>query len=78
VQVVVMDTDLALVLGAVIAGLGILGALSALRERRTPRAPALTLVIAAGLLVYALTQKPGGYRFDQLPDVFFGVVGRFF
>ncbi|OUS36282.1 hypothetical protein A9Q94_09930 [Rhodobacterales bacterium 56_14_T64] len=73
-----MDTDLALVLGLVIGGFSIPSILSAISDRRSPRASALTILIAFGLLFYAMTVKPGGYQIDQIPDVFFSVLGRYF
>jgi len=72
-----MDTDLALILGLVIGGFSIPSILSALSDRRPPRASALTILIAFGLLIYAMTTKPGGYQIDQIPDVFFSVIGRY-
>jgi len=72
-----MDTDLALILGLVIGGFSIPSILSAMSDRRSPRASALTILIAFGLLFYAMTAKVGGYRIDQIPDVFFSVLGRF-
>ncbi|MFC6761082.1 hypothetical protein ACFQFQ_18870 [Sulfitobacter porphyrae] len=43
-----MDPDLALVLGIVIGALSIPSILSALSDRRAPRASALTILIAGG------------------------------
>ena len=73
-----MDTDLALILGLIIGGFSIPSVLSAISDRRSPRASALTIFIAFGLLIYAMTSKPGGYQIDQIPDVFFSVIGRYF
>lgn len=73
-----MDTDLALILGLVILGFSIPSVLSAMSERRPPRASALTILIGFGLLFYAMTTHPGGYQIDQVPDVFFSVLGRYF
>ncbi|KIC21529.1 hypothetical protein [Leisingera sp. ANG-Vp] len=71
-----MDTDLALILGLVIAGFTIPSILSALSERRPPRASAVTVLIAIGLVTYAVIAKPGGYSVGEIPDAFFRVVGR--
>ncbi|KAE9632514.1 hypothetical protein FEE96_01680 [Parasedimentitalea maritima] len=73
-----MDTDLALILGLVIGGLSIPSIMSAISDRRSPRASALTILIACGLLYYATATKPGGYQIDQIPNVFFSVLGRYF
>ncbi len=72
-----MDTDLALILGILLGGLSIPSILSAISETRPPRASSLMLLAAAGLIVYAMVSHPGGYRLEQIPDVFFSVLGRF-
>ena len=71
-----MDTDLALVLGIVIAALSIPSILSALSDRRAPRASAITILIAGGLIVFAVTGKPGGYALQDIPDTFVRVTAR--
>ena len=72
-----MDTDLALVLGLIIGGFSIPSIMSAFSDRRAPRASMVTILIAGALIVYAMITKPGGYRLEQFPDVFFGVISRF-
>ena len=71
-----MDADLALILGLVLAGLAVPAAMSAWSDGRPPRGPALTFLLAGGLVLFAITTKPGGYEFSDLPDVFYGVVNR--
>lgn len=72
-----MDTDLALVVGVIFAALSIPSVLSALSDRRAPRASAITILIAGGLIVFAIQGKPGGYQLEQLPDVFVNVIARY-
>jgi hypothetical protein len=72
-----LDTDLALVLGFIIVALSIPSILSALSDKRAPRASAITVLIAGGLIVFAVQGKPGGYRMEQLPDVFVSVIARY-
>lgn len=72
-----MDTDLALVIGIVFAALSVPSILSALSDKRAPRASAITVLIAGGLIVFAVMGKPGGYRLEQLPDVFVNVIARY-
>jgi hypothetical protein len=72
-----MDTDLALVIGLVVLVLSAPSIVSAISDGRAPRTAMLTLVIGGGLMLYALTQKPGGYRIDQVPAVFIKVIGDF-
>ena len=72
-----MDPDLTLVVGLVIACFSVPAMVSAYSDGRSPRAPALVLLIGGGLVIYALTARPGGYRLDEIPEVFIGVVARF-
>lgn len=71
-----MDTDLALVLGIIIAALSIPSILSAVSDRRAPRASAITILIAGGLIVFAVSGKPGGYALQEIPEIFMRVIGR--
>jgi len=72
-----MTPDTLLVLGLIIGAFSVPSILSAFSDRRAPRASAVTVLIAGGLILIAVTSKPGGYRLDQIPDVFFSVVARF-
>ena len=72
-----MDTDLMLVIGLAICTLAIPSLLSAFAESRAPRAGAIMVLIGGVLLALALTQKPSGYTFAEIPDVIFRVIGRF-
>ena len=72
-----MDTDLALVIGIVVAAFSIPSILSALSDKRAPRASAITILIAGGLIVFAIQGKPGGYQLQQIPDIFVNVIARY-
>jgi hypothetical protein len=72
-----MDTDLFLSIGIILLVLTIPSLLSAWTEGRAPRFAALILLASAGLIVVALTQKPGGYSFGEIPDVMMNVIGRY-
>ncbi len=72
-----MSSDIALVLGIVIAGFSIPSMLSAITDGRAPRASAITILIAGGLVVYAVQTQPNGYSLSQIPDVFVRVVSQF-
>jgi len=72
-----LDSELALVLGVVFALLSIPSILSALTDGRSPRASALTILIAGGLIVYAIQTHPGGYGIGDVPHAFVSVVARF-
>lgn len=72
-----MDPDLALVLGIILGGLSIPSILSALSDKRAPRASALTVLIAGVLIVYAMGQYPGGLPWNNLPEIFMTVLARY-
>lgn len=72
-----MDTDLALVVGIIFAAFSIPSILSAISDKRAPRASAITILIAGGLIVFAVVGKPGGYALAEIPDVFVNVFARY-
>ncbi len=72
-----MDPDTFLVLGIIVAGFSIPSILSAISDGRAPRASALTILIAGGLILYAIQSHPGGYALQEVPDVFVRVLARF-
>ncbi len=72
-----MDSDLFLTIGVVLGVLTIPSLLSAWTEGRVPRFGAIMVMASAGLIAIALTQKPGGYTFGEIPDVMMNVVGRY-
>ena len=49
-----MDNDLVLVVGIILAVLSIPSILSAISDRRAPRASAITVLIAGGLILFAV------------------------
>jgi hypothetical protein len=75
--VIILDSDLYLVLGIVIAGFAIPSIVSAFSEGRAPRVAAIMVVIAGGLIAFAVSQKPSGYKFSDVPASFVHVIGRF-
>jgi hypothetical protein len=72
-----MDHDLALVVGLVVAVFSIPAVISAMSERRTPRVAAIAVIVGGGLVAWAATQKPGGYRIDEVPNIVVQVVARY-
>lgn len=72
-----MDTDLFLVIGIVILGLTIPPILGALFDGRPPRTPAILVLIAGGMITFAIIQHPGGYSFQDVPDAFVRVIGKY-
>jgi hypothetical protein len=71
-----MDTDLILTVGIVLAVLAIPAMLSAFSESRPPRGAAIVVLISGVLIVIALTQRPQGYTFQEIPDALMRVIGR--
>lgn len=69
-----MSHDQILVIGIIICALAIPSLLAAYSESRPPRAGAIMVLIGGVLLTYALTQKAGGYRFEQIPHIFVQVI----
>ena len=72
-----MDTDLALVMGLVIAGFSVPSIVSAFSEGRAPRVAAIAAIVGGGMVVWAVQGHPGGYTLNDIPEVFVRVVGRF-
>jgi len=65
-----MDPDVMFVLGCIIAVLAVPAIISAFADGRTPRAPALIVLIGGGMIGYAMVERPGNYNLDTLPDTF--------
>jgi formate-dependent nitrite reductase membrane component NrfD len=71
-----VDTDLVLTLGIVLLVLSVPSLLSAWVEGRAPRIGALMVVVSIGMIVTAVTTKPGGYSFNEIPGAMVNVVSR--
>jgi hypothetical protein len=71
-----VDTDLYLTIGIILVVLTLPSLLNAWTEGRPPRIGALSLMVAAILIVIALTQRPSGYTFNEIPGVVLKVIGR--
>ena len=71
-----MQTDLFLVIGIVLGVLALPSMFSAFSEGRAPRIAALLVMISGTLVIYALTQKPGGYDLRDIPLAFYRVAGQ--
>lgn len=73
-----MDTDLALTVGILLMVLSVPSLLSAWVESCAPRLGSVMFVGAGALIVYALTTRPGGYAFQEVPGVMVTVLAGFF
>ena len=71
-----MNPDMFLVLGIIIAGFSIPSVLSAITDGRAPRASAVTILIAGGLVLIAMQTKQGGYALSDIPDAFVRVAAQ--
>jgi len=72
-----MQNDLFLVIGVITLVLAAPALVSAFSESRTPRAAAILIMIGGGLIITAVTQQPGGYAIEDLPDVFTRVFAHY-
>ena len=66
-----------LVIGLVVGGFSIPSIMGALADGRVPRAAAIAIMVAGGLVALAIRDKPSGYAINDIPDVFVSVVGRY-
>jgi hypothetical protein len=73
-----MDTDLALTVGIVLGVLSVPSLLSAWVDGRAPRMGAIMVIAALALVITALVENPGGYAFNQVPNVMLKTVMRLF
>ncbi len=72
-----MDHDLAMAIGMVVGVLSIPSVVSALSEGRAPRVASIAIIISGALMTWAIMNKPGGYKIEDLPDVLVKVVARY-
>ena len=63
-----MDSDLIFVVGFFLLVLSIPAMVSAFMDSRTPRAPALIIMIGALMIAYAVRERPMTYSFETIPD----------
>jgi len=69
--------DLFLVFGIIIVGFSLPSIMGALADRRAPRAASIAILVGGGLILLALSQKPGGYTLKDVPEAFVRVVAYF-
>lgn len=71
-----MDPDLMLVVGILLGVFSVPSLLSAFSESRAPRTAAIILLVAATLVVLAISRRPSGYTLDEIILAFRNVFGR--
>ena len=72
-----MDPDLLLVIGIALGVLAVPAVIAAFTDSRPPRAAAILIMVAAGLIGMAVVNRPMAYTIDEVPVVFAKVVGRY-
>ena len=70
-----MDADTTFVIALVLGVLAIPAIVSAVSDGRTPRVATIVIMIAGGLMIYAINEKEGGYRISDVPKVVYKVIG---
>lgn len=72
-----MDPDLIFIIGIVLGVFSIPAILSALSDGHAPRMAAVTIIVAGGMILYAIQNSPGGYSFSEIPNVFIELIARY-
>ncbi len=72
-----MDPDLSLVIGVILGVFSVPSILSAISEGRAPRVAAFTIVASGVLILWAVSERPGGYALEDVPQAFVRVVAKF-
>lgn len=72
-----MDLDLLFVLGVALGVLMIPAVVSAILDGRTPRTPAILLIVSGLMIGYPIMQKPNAYSFAEIPELVTKVLGRY-
>lgn len=73
-----MDPDLGLIIGLVLMVISVPSILSAIADGQAPRFAAFIIIAGCGLVVWSISQKPGGYSINEIPDVFLRVIAPLF
>ncbi|WP_294615259.1 hypothetical protein [Roseovarius sp.] len=72
-----MDPDLAMLIGLVLGVFTVPSIMSAISDGRAPRVAAFTGIAAGTLVLWAVSNKPGGYDLSDLPDILVRVIARY-
>ena len=71
-----LDSDIYLVIGFVVAAFAVPAVISAVADARPPRAAAIAVLVGGGFVLLAFLSKPGGYSAAQIPEAFVRVAAR--
>jgi hypothetical protein len=72
-----MYYDLIFVLGCVVTAFSVPAIVSAFSDGRTPRYPALIILIGIIMIGYVVNERPSSYTIQTIPEVFVKVIGRY-
>lgn len=72
-----IDPDLIMIVGIVVAALSIPSIISAFSESRAPRLGIILIVTGAAMVAWSINAKPGEFSFEEIPDLFITVLGRY-
>ena len=72
-----MDPDLAVVFGVLLGVFSIPAVMSAISDGRAPKVAAFAIIASGGLILWAITEKPGGYSINEIPDLIVSVIARY-
>ena len=64
-----MDPDFMLVLGLFFIGIGAFSLVEAFSHANPPRLASILFVTGGGLVVWAVSVRPGGYSFGEIPGI---------
>ena len=72
-----MDPDTVFVMGLFIAIFSVPSMVSAWSDGHVPRVASVVAILGGAMMVWAQSQKAGGYSFDEIPDLIVKVAGKF-
>lgn len=72
-----MDPDTLFVLGLGLALLSTASIVSAISKGGRPRIATITVMVAGAMVVWAITNKPGGYPIGSIPKVVAKVIASY-
>ena len=73
-----MNGDLIMVLGIIVFAAAIPATISAFSHGNPPRSAMIAVIVGGSMIVGANLSRPGGYRFDEIPQIFVRVIEGFF
>lgn len=72
-----MDPEIVLVIGLIFVVLAVPSVINAFSESRFPKAALTMFVVGGACIVWGIQKAPGEFEFQELPGLFFRVVGKF-